>query len=474
MNAPLTMDKLTEERTANEQQLLGGLLSASSVAYMAAASVLEPHHFVDPFHSVLFRLLGEATDAGLDGFKRTHWIMSQIRDIPAIQQLEMQASEVIAAYTASAAPQAGLGACARLVRYDFLKASLNTAVAEGDLTEVTRLATEMERIKAAHKATDESIESIGDIADKVIARINEAHMADEPITDFAFSGAGVLGDMLGGWRRKRLYIIAGRPGMGKSSVALSLLLRTARKGHGVMFFALEMGREELTEMALCSLAWRPDQRIEYRDIAASSAKRDGFGEKFQRICETRPKLDAMPFFIGDRGGLTVAEIRAQALNYAQKLAAQGKKLEVIAIDHMGLMKASDRYAGNKVQETEEISGALKSLAKELDCAVIALCQISRGVEGRDDKRPGLPDLRWSGAIEQDADVVLFVYREAYYLERIKHDTMDEEADRTAKLGQLQSRIELLIAKHRGGPCGAVELFCDMGCAIVLDPDVVYR
>jgi replicative DNA helicase len=163
----------------------------------------------------------------------------------------------------------------------------------------------------------------------------------------------------------------------------------------------------------------------------------------------------------------MAEIRSKAQQYAQRFEAWGKRLEVICVDHLGLVKASSAYRGNKVAETEEVSGDLKRLAKEMDCAVIALAQLSRQVEGREDKRPTLSDLRWSGAIEQDADVIMFPYRPEYYLRRTEEDA-DKEMKRQEKLAKVQNRLELLIEKHRGGSTGQVDLFCDMGCAVVSD------
>ena len=146
----------------------------------------------------------------------------------------------------------------------------------------------------------------------------------------------------------------------------------------------------------------------------------------------------------------------------------GSRLEVLCIDHLGLIKPSSRYAGNKAAETEETSMSLKQLAKDLDIAVVSLVQLNRGVEGREDKRPGLSDLRWSGAIEQDADVVMFVYRESYYLERRRHDDQVQEVEREHKLKEKQNVIELIIAKQRGGTCPIVDLYCDMGCAFISD------
>jgi len=270
-----------------------------------------------------------------------------------------------------------------------------------------------------------------------------------------------------------MYILAGRPGMGKSTLATSWLIRTAGRGHGVMLFSLEMTMSEISEMILCDLAWSSTDRIEYRDVASTRIDKPDFERHFNRLYEAKQKLNQVPFMISDRGGMTIAEIRSKAMQYAQRLETDGKRLEVICIDHLNLIKGSDRYSGNKVAETEETSAALKALAKELNCAVVCLCQLNRGVEGREDKRPTLSDLRWSGGIEQDADVVMFAYREAYYLERKHYDDAGDEQERLNKLLSAEHRIEVQIAKHRGGPCRIMEFYCDMGCAVVRDLEKNY-
>jgi replicative DNA helicase len=474
MNAPVTIrDPYVDDRFENEAMLIGGLLTYGPSAYRAAAAIIEPEHFVDPFNMVLYDLIGQAIDANLEGFQRVHWIIAQLRESPIVKELKVTAQQLIARYIAQAAPEIATEGCARQMRHDYLAVQLRIAVNTADTASAETHAAEMERLSKAHLTKDDGIQTIGALTNQTLEKLNTALMAGAAHKDYAYCGSLDLGNVIGGWRRKRLYVVAGRPGMGKSTLALSLLLRTARKGHGVMIFALEMGRDELTEMALCNMAYDPRRRIEYRDINASAVMREGFREKFEQVLEAAPRLQQLPLMISDRGGLTLAEIRSQAMQYAQRLAAEGKRLEVIAVDHLGLMKASSRYAGNKVSETEEISSGLKMLAKELDCAVVALAQLSRGVESRDDKRPGLSDLRWSGAIEQDADVVMFVYREAYYLERVKHDDIEEDDRREAKLGELRSKIEAIVAKNRGGPCNVVQMFCDMGCGVVRDLDTVY-
>jgi replicative DNA helicase len=199
----------------------------------------------------------------------------------------------------------------------------------------------------------------------------------------------------------------------------------------------------------------------------SSVGSNGFETRFDRIHQIAPTFSSLPFEIADRGGLTVPQIRAQAVAYDLKLKAKGKKLEVLCVDHLGLIKASANYKGNKVAETEEVSADLKAMAKDLDVAMVGLAQLSRQVEQRDDKRPNLSDLRWSGGIEQDADCVMFVYREEYYLTK-KQPDLKKETERQDRLAECQNKIEVLIEKQRGGPTLAMEFFCDIGCAVVRD------
>ena len=328
----------------------------------------------------------------------------------------------------------------------------------------------MERLTAANAGRDTQTELAGEASRRALKAMSDAYQNFDGIPKHASTGFNNLNRQIGGWKRGRLYIVAGRPGMGKSTFGLAAMLRTALEGHGVAIFALEMSGDELMHMAMANLAWSRHDPIEYRDVAPEAANQPGYEERFRRVYHAQEKLDALPFYVCDRAGLTVAQIRAEAQAIAQRLAAKGKRLEVILIDHMGLLKADTTYAGNKVAETEQISAALKVLAKELNCAVVALSQLSRQVEGRTDKRPNLSDLRWSGGIEQDADVVAFVFRPAYYLTKGEEDPDKEEA-RKAKLALCRNKIELLIEKNRAGPTGLVEFYCDIACAVIRNGEI---
>ena len=177
----------------------------------------------------------------------------------------------------------------------------------------------------------------------------------------------------------------------------------------------------------------------------------------ERVVLAAREFASLSIEIDEQPALTVSQIAARARKHAQWLERQGRTLDLVVVDHMHLVRASDRYSGNRVNEITEISAGLKALAKELNVPVVALAQLSRAVEARDDKRPMLSDLRDSGAIEQDADLILFVYREAYYLERASADLGKEEL-RIARLAEVTNRLEAIIAKQRNGPVCTVPLF----------------
>lgn len=272
------------------------------------------------------------------------------------------------------------------------------------------------------------------------------------------SGLVDLDNTIGGWPRGQLSIVAGRPGMGKSAAATSLVLGAAKKGFASQFFSLEMTGEQLGARFLTDLAYTAQRPIFYEDIV----KRNIEERELARLHEAQTRLERLPLKIEEQSGLSLSEIAARARKHAADLDRNGEKLELLVVDHMGLVKASSRYAGNRVREVAEISSGLAVLAKELDTAVVALSQLNRGVEGRDNKRPSLADLRDSGAIEEDASVVCFIYRPAYYLENTKFDDHEMETERLQALEKCRNSIEYVVAKNRNGRTGVVRAFVDIG------------
>jgi replicative DNA helicase len=275
-------------------------------------------------------------------------------------------------------------------------------------------------------------------------------------------GVASLDQALGGWYRGQFVILAGRPGMGKSMLAQSLVLKSAQKSAGVMMFSLEMTIDELAKRGMSDLSYTADDPIPYRNASRGMDERH-----FDRWSRAAAEYARLPLVIDDKRGLTISEISARARAQKNEWECVGGSLDIVVVDHLGLIRPSDRYKSNKVAEVGEISDGLATMAKELDVCVIALSQLNRGTEGRENKRPSLADLRNSGDLEQDAHVVVFAYREAYYLERLKFDDgSQQEMDRRVMLDAKRNSIEFLISKNRNGPTETVNLFCDPSCNVI--------
>jgi replicative DNA helicase len=221
-----------------------------------------------------------------------------------------------------------------------------------------------------------------------------------------------------------------------------------------------MGDVALTTRMLADEIWRPNRRLTYWQIASGRFRE----EKFQEVVDAGRVLQELPIRIEQQPGLTIAQIGARARQYKRKYG-----LKSLWVDHIGLVKPSGRYAGNKVNETGEVTMGLKALAKELGIPIFALCQINRGVEAREDKRPTLSDLRNSGDIEQDADTVLILYRAAYYLAKKEPPAGSAEFLIWAEnMEKVHHRLDVHVEKQRSGPVGVVRLHCDISCNAIRD------
>lgn len=272
----------------------------------------------------------------------------------------------------------------------------------------------------------------------------------------ATTGLHILDAKLNGYRRGQLYVIAGRPGMGKSAFMCSSLRRTASSGVGVAIFSLEMTREEIAARMI-SDAMDSTAAPHFGTLLKGEMRE----EHDRGAWDASELISSAPMHIDDSARLTFAQIAAKARRLKTEMQAAGVPLGVVCIDHMGLVTPSDRYAGNKVAEAGEVSGRARALAKELDCCVVLLCQLSRDVEKREDKRPVMSDLRWSGEIEQDAHVIGFLYREEYYLQQ----EADVDIDR---LRDARWKMDFLIRKNRNGATDDVRLWCSIAHSSIRD------
>ena len=449
-----------------EQALLGALLYDNG-AYERLSDRLTGGHFHEPFHQRLFTAIethirkGQLAEPILlaDEFKRD----------PAFEALG--GLRYLADLVDRAPPAANAHDYARAV-YDLaLRRELiriggditATAQQVGDSEQTAR-----DQIESAEQRlytlaeTGETTSGLGSFSDALRGAIEmaaEAYSRDGGLAGIS-TGLIDLDKMLGGLHRSDLIILAARPAMGKSALAANIAFHAAKNyawepqpdgsrktvnGGVVAFFSLEMSAEQLALRLLAEVSGVSSDRLRKGEIDAS---------EFGRVRDASMEIQDAPLFLDDTGGLAVGKMAARA----RRLKRQ-HGLDLIVVDYLQLLTTGmSNGFDNRVQEVSMVTQSLKALAKELDVPIIALAQLSRQVENREDKRPQLADLRESGSIEQDADVVMFIYREAYYLGRTEprldtpeHLTWQEEMDKVNHLA------EVIISKQRHGPIGSVKL-----------------
>ncbi len=272
---------------------------------------------------------------------------------------------------------------------------------------------------------------IQDILSKAQADLEKLAETADDVTGIP-SGFGDLDRLTSGFHGNELIVLASRPGMGKTAFALNVATSVAISTDlTVAFFNLEMSAEQLAIRMISSLGQVPMNKLRTGKLEHNDWK---------RVNEAISQLADTSIFIDDTPGITIGEIKAKC----RRLASSSSGLGLIIIDYLQLVLSSNRYMGNRQQEVSEISRSLKTLANELDVPIIALAQLSRAVEGRENKRPLMSDLRESGSIEQDADIVSFIYREDYY-------------NKDARLDDFKSETEFIIGKNRNGPTNTIDL-----------------
>ena len=264
------------------------------------------------------------------------------------------------------------------------------------------------------------------------------------------SGFVDLDNMLGGLQNSDLIILAGRPSMGKTALATNIAFNAAQKiqnngrKSSIAFFSLEMSSEQLSTRILAE-----QSRIKSNDIRRGKIS----DEQFDKFLETSKNISELPLYIDETPAISIAALSNRARRIKRLFG-----LDMILVDYIQLMKGTFNNKDGRVQEISEITQGLKAIAKELSIPVVALSQLSRAVEQRDDKKPQLSDLRESGSIEQDADVVMFVYRQSYYLKsKEPRPATVEHAEWQAKMNEVSHLAELIISKQRHGPTGNITL-----------------
>ncbi|MEY4880018.1 MAG: replicative helicase [Pseudomonadota bacterium] len=447
-----------------EQALLGALL-IDNFSLERISSVLKPEHFYDPLHKRLYETIermwgrGHAVtpltlkaamdqDAGFAEVGGQDYLVSLARATPALPNVKDYARIL-----------SELAIRRELIRVG--EDIVNTAFESG--SEVTPSALIEEAEKSLYRVAEKGRYGEGpqgfDVALAEAVRQAEAALTRGGNISGVSSGFTDLDTLLGGLHPSDLLIVAGRPGMGKTALATNMAFHAARlwakdvadkvadpRGAPVLLFSLEMAASQLSARILSE-----QTEIEMRKMRTGRFT-DSEWDRFVRTAQT---LGDLPLFIDDTGGISIAQIAARSRRMKRE-----KNIGLIVIDYLQLVESSKK-AENRVQEISEVTKGLKALAKELSVPVMALSQLSRGVDNRDDKRPVLSDLRESGSIEQDADVVMFVYREEYYLKSREPDSgTSEHAQWFEKMERAHNRAEVMVEKHRHGPTNKVELFFD--------------
>jgi replicative DNA helicase len=458
-----TAEQVLPHNIEAEQQLLGAILTNNDV-YDRIASLVRADHFFDPVHQRIFE-----------------------RAAARIQKNALVSPVTLKPFFEDDAGLKELGGPAYLVRLagaaisahaarDYAQMVYDLAVRRELIALGRDISAKAAQVEIHNEPRDQIIEAeqklykLGEqgVAERgfvsflkaVTEAVNVANAAYQRDGGLAGISTGLidLDKKLGGLHPSDLLILAGRPSMGKTSLATNIAFNVAKayrrgrthdgsegavEGGVVGFFSLEMSAEQLAARVLSEASEVPSEQIRRGDMTEA---------EFRRFVEAAKALESCPLYIDDTPALPISQVAARARRLKRT-----HGLDVLMVDYLQLLRGSSKE--NRVQEVSEITQGLKAIAKELNIPVIALSQLSRAVESRDDKRPQLSDLRESGSIEQDADVVMFVFREEYYREREK--PADHELDKMAAWQEIMEKThgkaEVIIGKQRHGPIGTVEL-----------------
>ena len=455
-----------------EQALLGTLISDRDGYCLPQLNGLSADHFSEPVHARIFdaiqKLSAKGTFTGALGLHSYFQADSSLNEIGG--------SAYLASLVARAAPPVSLKSHAMLLRE--LAARRLAIVAALALSEQAANVNVNQPFRPMLAETIGSLQNlfdggserktsytIGEASGAMVDRVARIR-AGEADSNAIATGFASLDAQTGGLHRGEYIICGGRPSMGKTALAVQMAYNVARGGGGAFYASLEMPVALLTpRVASCHL-WMPGVRnIQYQAILRGQIN----SQEARFVASAAEEMKTWPFIIDDAPALSASELEARAMVVKSRFEQNGKTLDLVVVDHLHKM----RHAGaqSKVSEYTEISARLAEMAKRLDCPVVALAQLNRSVESRDDKRPQLTDLRESRSIEQDADTVFFVYRPAYYLERKRCADAGAEADRLGDLDSVRSKLEVIIEKQRSGPIGTVDLFCDIAANVVRDVEL---
>ncbi len=448
-----------------EQALLGSIL-VDNQSLERVGALLKPDHFYDPLHARLFEAMAQA-------FERGSFVLTPLTLNAAMKAdpglIEVGGVAYLSGLASAAPAMPNVRDYARILHdlavrrtlirigEDIVNTAYEAPTEKGPAIQIQ----EAEKALYAVSETARYGEGPIDFHESLRRAVESAEAAQKRGGRISgvTSGFTDVDNLLGGLQPSDLLILAGRPGMGKTALGTNMAFHAAQaymrdiaagaempRGAPVLFFSLEMAAQQLSARILA----------EQTEIEMWKIRNGRFSEQeWEKFVLTMQELSTLPLYIDDTGGISIAQIAARARRLKRE-----KGVGLIIIDYLQLVEPS-RRAENRVQEITEVTKGLKTLAKELNVPVLALSQLSRGVDARDDKRPILSDLRESGSIEQDADVVMFVYREEYYLKSREPDpSTPDHAKWLEKCERAHRRAEVLVEKHRHGATNKIDLYFD--------------
>lgn len=446
-----------------EQALLGALL-VNNDAYYRVSDFLEAEHFSEDIHRRIYEISQQLIRAGKLATPITLKTFLGDHDLGGMTVSQYIARLAVEATTVINAEAYGrtiydLAMRRRLITIgeDMVNVAYDAPVEASPRAQIEDAERRLYELAEAGRY-EGGFQSFAEALRQAVDMAAEAYKRDRKLSGIA-TGLSDLDRMMGGLQSSDLIILAGRPGMGKTALATNIAYNIARAysserqqdgsikrldGGIVGFFSLEMSSEQLATRVIAEQSGVASYKIRRGEI-----REDEFG----RVADAAREMERIPLYIDQTGGISIAQLTARA----RRLKRQ-KGLDVLVVDYLQLLSGAAKKGENRVQELTEITTGLKALAKELAVPIIALSQLSRQVEQRDDKRPQLSDLRELGSIEQDADVVIFVYREEYYLKNKEPKMGTEDYFKwQTEMEQVHGRAEVIIGKQRHGPTGTVAL-----------------
>ena len=447
-----------------EQALLGAIL-INNDAFDRVSDFLRPEHFVEEIHRRIFEIAASLIRAGkhaspitLKTFLGEHDLGGGLTVQQYLARLALEATTIINAHDFGRAIH-DLATRRELIHIgeDIVNVAYDSPVDASPREQIEEAEKRLYQI-ADNGKYGGGFQAFADALKTAVDMAARAYERDGHLSGVA-TGMIDLDHKMGGLQASDLIIVAGRPGMGKTALATNIAFNIAKAWRGeprpdgsmqtidggiVGFFSLEMSAEQLATRIIAEQSGVASYKIRRGDITE---------DDFHRISQAMMEMQRIPFYIDQTGGISIAQLVARA----RRLKRQ-RGLDLLVVDYLQLLSGAKSRGDSRVQEITEITTSLKALAKELNVPILGLSQLSRAVEQRDDKRPQLSDLRESGSIEQDADVVMFVYREEYYLKNKEpRPGTEEHATWMTEMERAHGRAEVILGKQRHGPTGMVEL-----------------